>query len=235
MRWRGNDLAFPVLNGSCETLLHGTRSFLRCCNTSYETWIYNAAGDHLYSTCRLLSALNLPKVYWLISNFLGGGSESRSSSRSGRWGESREEGAVRVSSGDMAHGWWHGTASGREGKGCGAGLEGSSCRGSQSGWLGMGTAAFGLFLSVCFSHVFNSISQSVTVGKMETLSSVIFVSITLRWIMMRRASHSTHQEACVLGSSQGSGQGASKHFCKVRTNQSIPKWKNPCTPSKAAS
>lgn len=44
----------------------------------------------------------------------------------------------------------------------------------------MGTAAFGLFLSVCFSHVFNSISQSVTVGKMETLSSVIFVSITLR-------------------------------------------------------
>lgn len=55
----------------------------------------------------------------------------------------------------------------------------AGCRGVQSGRLGTGMAAFELFLSVCFSHVFNSVSQSVTAGKMEMLSRNIFVSITL--------------------------------------------------------
>lgn len=67
------------------------------------------------------------------------------------------------------------------GRGGLGGATGRGCGENRSGWLAIGTAAFGLFL-ICFFFFFPSmflIVFSEAAGKMEMLSKNIFVSMNL--------------------------------------------------------
>lgn len=80
--------------------------------------------------------------------------------------------------------WRHGMRVGAQpglGRGGLGGATGRGCGENCSGWLAIGTAAFGLFL-ICFFFFFPSmflIVFSEAAGKMEMLSKNIFVSMNL--------------------------------------------------------